>query len=71
MRVKGEEEIRRRDRIPMRLLLGDLPAAAGADEGFAVLRFCPSGDCGVSNRVGVIVGLVKVLGAGDTFVRMN
>ena len=44
MRVNGDDEIRRRERIPMRLLLGDLPAAAGADEGFAVLRFCPDGD---------------------------
>ena len=43
MRVKGEAETRRRDRTPIRLLFGDLPAAAGADDGFAVLRFSPSG----------------------------
>ena len=52
--VNGEPEVRRRDRIPTRLLLGERPAAAGADVGW-IARFWPKGDRGVSRWRAVIV----------------
>jgi len=58
IRVKGEDAVRRRERMPTRLLFGDLPATAGAVDGVAVLFRCPKGDDGVSRRT---EGLLKLV----------
>ena len=47
-RAKGLDDTRRRDRIPMRLLFGDLPIAVGAEDAAARRLFCDlSGIIGV------------------------
>ena len=71
-RVKGLAEARRRERMPIRLLLGDLPAAVGAEEDWFALRFTPSVEVrGVSRRIGLVFGPTSDNGAEDTFLRMK
>ncbi len=74
-RVKGLEDTRRRDKMPMRLLLDDLPVTVGAEEG----RLCAalSGTTGVDGTsalrfkslAGVIMGRLIALGVERVFVR--
>ena len=80
MRVNGLEDIRRRDKMPMRLLLGDLPATVGAEEGPARRLFgCLSGILGVDgvsalrfwSLAGVIMGRFMVLEAEEALVRIK
>lgn len=79
MRVKGLEDTRRRDRIPMRLLFGDLPIAVGA-EAPARRLFCNlSGILGADGTSalrfwsfpGVMMGRLTTLGTEGVFVRMK
>ena len=65
--MNGLEEVLRRDRMPIRLLLGDLPAAAGAEA--CALRFVDTEARGVSRRSGEGIGLVKAENAGDVSAR--
>lgn len=78
MRVKGLDDTRRRDKIPMRLLLGDLPATVGAEEGpTRRLLGDLSGITGVDGTsalrfcslAGVIMGRLVTLGVQRVFVR--
>lgn len=78
MRVNGLEDTRRRDKIPMRLLLGDLPATVGAEDGPTRRLFGDlSGITGVDGTsalrfcslAGVFMGRVIALGVEMMFVR--
>ena len=66
--MKGEEDTLRRESMPMRLLLGERPAAAGADKGAAVLRV---EERTVSKRLGVIIGLDRGVGAEIASFKMK
>ncbi len=68
IRVNGEDAVRRRERMPIRLLFGDLPATAGAVDGVAVFFRCPKGDAGVSRRT---EGLLNVVAEGNASVKTN
>ena len=56
--MNGEEEVRRRERRPKRLFLGDLPAAAGAEDGSALFGLGASELRTAFERLGVDIGLL-------------
>ena len=69
-RVKGEDETRRRDKMPMRLDFGDLPVAAGADDGCTALGLVRV-ERDVSRRLGVRIGLDVAAEGRIAFVNTN
>ena len=54
--MNGEDDTRRRESIPIRLVFGERPAAAGAEKG--ALGFCVEGRA-ASRRLGVRIGLER------------
>ena len=68
-RVKGEDETRRRERMPMRLAFGDLPEAAGAEAGWTTVGLVVDVERDVSRRLGVMIGLDA--GAKDRIALVN
>lgn len=70
-RVKGDDETRRRDRMPMRLDFDDLPVAAGAEDGCTTLGLSLRVERDVSRRLGVRIGLDVAAEARMALVNTN
>ena len=64
--MKGDDDILRRERMPIRLLLGERPAAAGADDGATGLHV--EGRA-ASSRLGVMMGRARAAGAEYAFFK--
>ena len=69
--MNGLEEVRRRERMPARLLLGDLPAAAGADDVCDALRLRDIEVRGVSRRSGEGTDFLKAGNVGEASARVK